>query len=359
MQDISRVTKNAAERLVEQIRRRIEGPDRRQPPRQPDRRMPDWGEMEPPIRPLVPPTLIQLGPGPFVGQAASPEALLRRAEQAMRQGRYPEAMRYASQVLRNRNASQQTRARAQMLLQQIEMMMGGPGEMDILPEEMDPGIMDPRFRPRGRPRQRPGERTLGVPGEPLTEVEGVAYDLNVVPGATYRYRVRFVLYNNYVGIAKLVKHEQDARKVLLTGTWSAPSKAVTAKLDSRFFLVSAFAQREEATFEVYKWSEGYWRQARFGVMVGQEIGQEKEVRDAFGAGGKIPVQFQTGCTVIDMDSQRSYRYRLPAGDLAFRLITVDQTTRVVYLDREGRLQEAVQYEDARSAERKKYRDLAR
>jgi hypothetical protein len=180
---------------------------------------------------------------------------------------------------------------------------------------------------------------------------------SVASGRSYQYRMRLRFYNRYCGVPNDLKNPVEAAKVIVVGDWSEPSPEVTIDPDTVFFLASANPQRAQVKAEIYKWVEGEWVKQQFPIEVGQPIAGTKRIKIE---DQTIPVTFDTGATVVDIDFDRSYRPVKPAGREGGLTVarTLSKTVGVVYLDPTGNLQERLLDVDKSSEERKEYRRKA-
>lgn len=206
----------------------------------------------------------------------------------------------------------------------------------------------------------------GVPEEPATPqkrspVQIVwAHDAltdSVASGRTYQYRMRLRFYNRYCGVPNDLRDPAAAAIVTVAGEWSEPSPEITIDPDTVFFLASANPQRAQVKAEIYKWVEGNWVKQQFPIEVGQPIAGTKKIKVAEET---IPVTFDTGSTVVDIDFDRSYRPVKSAGRDGGLIVAraPSKTVSVVYLDATGNLQERLLDVDKSSEERKEYRKKA-
>ncbi|MGD8454068.1 MAG: hypothetical protein PVJ57_19820 [Phycisphaerae bacterium] len=129
------------------------------------------------------------------------------------------------------------------------------------------------------------------------------HDTNVIPGHTYRYRMRVDLWNAYVAREDLLANADDASRCLLAGQWSAPSEPYTVARDVQFFICGVSPAAKSVYVEVWKWYEGTWFRRSFPVTVGEVIGTVCDVaigRDGAGHTLRAPVDFSTGALALDV-----------------------------------------------------------
>jgi hypothetical protein len=83
-------------------------------------------------------------------------------------------------------------------------------------------------------------------------------DLSVEPKRVYRYRLRLLVFNTYVGLTSELKDRQDAAKVVLLGQWSAWSQPIRAAADRYLLASPGRSDGKEVKLEFRNWSEGNW-----------------------------------------------------------------------------------------------------
>ena len=120
-----------------------------------------------------------------------------------------------------------------------------------------------------------------------------AHDDTVKPGKTYRYKMRYVLYNPVFGTHNLCKDQKLAMTFSLTSEdsdWTAP---VSIDSDSNFYADSFRPANgtDAVRFDIFKWRNGAWQQKTIDALPGDAIG----TGDPKDAGG-----FGTGWTLVDV-----------------------------------------------------------
>jgi hypothetical protein len=143
-------------------------------------------------------------------------------------------------------------------------------------------------------------------------------DDTVVPGKTYRYRLRANLWNRYVNQPIGLANPQDSRLVALPGEWSEPTAAVEAVPAHEVYVIRTDADRSIKA-SVWTWHRGWWFEETFQVAIGEEIGELTTVRSPLaamsedededdGGGRRRPrrdraveeVDFRTGLVLVDV-----------------------------------------------------------
>lgn len=126
----------------------------------------------------------------------------------------------------------------------------------------------------------------------------VAHDLNVEPGHTYVYRVRYEVYNVYAGNPGELANPDDARRLTVFSGWSPASRPVEVTSDTYFYVTKADRAKKEVTVSVFKVTRrgAETRRKDYRVQVGDPIGR-KEL-----TGSKL--NFSTGLECVDIDFDR-------------------------------------------------------
>ncbi|MBK8269176.1 MAG: hypothetical protein IPK83_13065 [Planctomycetes bacterium] len=147
-----------------------------------------------------------------------------------------------------------------------------------------------RIRKDFNPNQiiRPPERLMPI----------VAYDMDVVAGHTYEYRIRYEVFNTFAGNTSELLNPVDAEKLTVFSGWSPASRPVTIESDTYFYLTKADDNKKELTVTVYKKKgRDSVKEATFKVAIGEEIGGEKRK-------GTSKTDFTTGAICLDIDFNR-------------------------------------------------------
>lgn len=126
------------------------------------------------------------------------------------------------------------------------------------------------------------DRTAYTHTEPLLDADTVhfwSHDLNVEPGATYRYRTRLTLVNPMYGRKSSLDeslHELADAK-LAYSPWSEWSEPTSVSWDEYFFLTNASAAelstmgKTTASAELYRFYYGYWRKSEVSLEPGDRF----------------------------------------------------------------------------------------
>jgi hypothetical protein len=146
--------------------------------------------------------------------------------------------------------------------------------------------------PRGRRNDlkeqiRPPDRLMPI----------LAHDLNLEPGHTYVYRIRYEVFNVYAGNPGELSNPEDARRLTVFSGWSPPSRPVEVTSDTYFYLTKADRAKKEVTVSVFKVSRRETRRKDYRIQVGDSIGRKETT------GSKI--NFSTGLKCVDIDFDRS------------------------------------------------------
>ncbi len=182
-------------------------------------------------------------------------------------------------------------------------------------------------------------------------------------GKTYRYRVRVRLYNRYCGVPADLMDFNDAKKVFIVGEWSSPTEDVGIPADTEFYFTSADVNnRRKARVTIFKWYEGVWVNHVTDIEVDQPILSKRAVRKAVrenpdGSLDRPNVDFDTGCEVVDIDYDYTFRSKRVRGRGGFEIEPPERTAVLVYKDAEGQLRQKVLSADRGSARYKALKDM--
>jgi len=211
-----------------------------------------------------------------------------------------------------------------------------------------------------------GREMAKISAGELAEKDSVkvwGHDVSAIPGRTYRYRLRLVMFNPLAGASLFLKDKSKAMYVGIAGPWSEISRPVTIERDTDFFVGGTGPQQKTADVTIYHWHLGWLCKERFTVKSGEPIGGQRrtrfyqEIDSRTLLQRKEPVDFSTGATVVDILTDQVIQLREATGNSGeFEYRTESDVTVVVYLDDQGRLQRK---DSVRSTDDASYRSLAK
>jgi hypothetical protein len=165
------------------------------------------------------------------------------------------------------------RDRAPVLLAQVPDLDGGRNIRN--PYDFSDGLGGaeggPMFRPGG-----PGPAAAGGPGgfnvfAATAPLQVWAHDENVLPGKSYRYRIRYTLYNPAHGMKEAVNVPKVAETLYMTSPWGEWTDKVTIGEHVKLWLAGNPNSRE-AKFDVFVWQDGGWMTRQERATPGDTIG---------------------------------------------------------------------------------------
>lgn len=192
---------------------------------------------------------------------------------------------------------------------------------------------------------------LGGPGEDaFTDAEGVrleegatvrvyAADPTMQPGTTYRYKLLVAAINPLYAVPRLAPDQlaenKDKASLLPSDeeVQAMPWVVVSTEPRMQFFFVGGTASRGKV--EVYRRVDGVMRKHGFDVSPGDVVGGVVEIDGR-------SIDMSTGLIVVDIETRRS---PLGRGD-----------SKMIFIDRQGRLVERLSSIDSNSAARKRLND---
>lgn len=187
---------------------------------------------------------------------------------------------------------------------------------------------------RGRFERIPIPQGYGLENVPDT-IQMWAHDSTVLPGRTYRYRMRLLLFNPLCG-----NERAESRKVRtlawLEGPWSQWSEPVEAMQKRYFFFTSVSARTDtrppRARVSVYAWQDGWWYPYPFSYGdPGQSIGSPMDVPDYTVSSSSSRTFRLEGLTSTRSSGRPGSRTR-PPGPGPRPKINVDFTTGWTFVD---------------------------
>lgn len=188
-----------------------------------------------------------------------------------------------------------------------------------------------------------GQVRGSLPGDDDNRISIWTHDVTVVPGATYRYRLRPAvlnpLYQRREPIAK--QREQQANKLSWVAEFpenddSVWSRPITIANESRFYFVKS-TRPNGVVAEVFRVFGGAWRSQEFTVAPGDTIGGTVNVK----VGSETQsVNFGVGAVVVDIEYPSSALGGNSGGANTTRVLYVDLATnelrtRVIEIDKDN------------------------
>jgi hypothetical protein len=131
-----------------------------------------------------------------------------------------------------------------------------------------------RFQRGARQPQQQGGQPLGAGKNNdvrmLADIDVIAHDDTVEPGKTYRYKVRYKLYNPIYKRPRVAPPELSAQYALVSVD-SAWTKPVTMRPKVEFFLASI--NNDRGQFDVFEWEKGQMKKNTIQAAAGDAIGE--------------------------------------------------------------------------------------
>lgn len=292
---------------------------------------PDLYQIESPTEATTP---TEMTPGQVIdNKLKEAEALIASArkntvvEDAIR------ANNHAVEVIQDRNATAAQRGRAESLKRQADQT-----QRDIERVIATGGAQ------RGGAQGGPAV----VKREPLPQQQVWAHDAakdSIRDNATYQYRVRFRIYNQFAGSPEKLDQPEDATKLILAGEWSEPSEPVSFEPTSLFFVTYEDKAKQEVGVEFFRWYYGAWLKSRRTKMaVGDVIATEQRtpapaLTDPNTTDNPL-VPFSADGFVVDLDFGRKSQERKPGkGDGGVTFGQIRDDTALVLMTEDGLLEE--------------------
>ncbi len=153
----------------------------------------------------------------------------------------------------------------------------------------------------------------GVAGQPQTISSLLAEksfpiwlrDTDVVPGATYRYRMRLALYNPTYLFPYKSDNPAIKNKPWIYSPWTMVSRPLTVRNRLYFFLDGGGGLvNGKAEFRIFKWVHGMWTYTTQYVSPGQDIGDVRPTSIISATTGRLmfkSVNFFTGYRLVAAD----------------------------------------------------------
>jgi hypothetical protein len=201
---------------------------------------------------------------------------------------------------------------------------GGAGTPTRRPTPPPPPTMTrpPLMPPGGYPGQYRPDANPGMPGYPMpgafgqpgaanpvagaipqgafnpanqSDITVWAHDDSVVPGKTYRYRLRYYIKNPVLQTFNVCQPQKLAEIFDIASDYSDWTVPINVQSETNFYAVNTAPSQVavKATFEIFRWKNGAWQvqtvDAHPGDMVGTPQGD-----------GNNRVDFTTGWTLVDV-----------------------------------------------------------
>lgn len=179
----------------------------------------------------------------------TPLQMWNQAKTALDKQQYVEAEELLNQIVKATDAAENLKKQAEDRLRQNRTNFEKAHHAEARKAEPASGAMD-----------------LGPDVEPLWLT-----DLNVTPGKTYRYRLRLLVFNSYVGYATPLEDPQDSGKVVLEGQWSDWSEPIQVQPASCLFFSSIRPDTNSAKIEIQELVDGKWRTGTQDLKVGDPV----------------------------------------------------------------------------------------
>lgn len=182
---------------------------------------------------------------------------------------------------------------------------------------------------------------------------------SLVPGETYQFRIRVVVYNPRTGEPAHFENPRDSTVVLLRGEWSPPTQPVTIPPLTQFFVTTANASRGSVSVEVFRWFGGWWVKPKSSSRIEKKIGEwirteaRAQVEDPSKPGETAEplVTFDAGRMIADIDFDWPIRERQRAGRGGVKFGPTRPTVAILLVNDQGELEERYEAVDKNHPDR--------
>lgn len=261
------------------------------------------------------------------------EALLASAKKSKSINDTYRANNKAIEIMGSPVASASQKSRAESLKREADQV-----ERDIKRWEMT--------GPQGGQSTGPATQETRRQPEPVQQIwVHDAAEGSIANTATYQYRMRFRIFNQFAGLPEKFDDPNDAAKVVLVSEWSEPSDAITFDPVFMYFVTYDDKNNREIGVEFFRWYYGVWLKSRR-----QKLG----IGDLLYTKHRTPAPSLTDPTaidepevewaceevVVDLDFGRKVQERKPGrgpGGVTFGQVRDD--TAVILMGPDGRLAE--------------------
>lgn len=147
-------------------------------------------------------------------------------------------------------------------------------EVNSLRKEIQPNVEELLIK-----KQKEDRAAVATPNR-MRDIEALWFnDVSVTPGQTYRYRLRLVVFNQYIGQAAKLADPQDAGKVVVRGQWSDWSEPIQVKPSLYLFLTSVADDGRKAKVMLREWLRGDLKGGTADKGIGELVTLKADRRD--------------------------------------------------------------------------------
>ena len=128
-------------------------------------------------------------------------------------------------------------------------------------------------------KQKEERLAVGAPTQ-MKDIEPLWFnDNSVAPGVTYRYRLRLVVFNQYIGRDTKLVDPQDAGKVVIRGQWSDWSEPIAIKPSLYLFLTAVPDDGKKVKLAMREWARGELKSGTVDKEVGEVVACKVDRKD--------------------------------------------------------------------------------